>query len=247
MKIYFCTYGDENFYNELNYHIERSKACGFDGSYIYDRKWLEQTDFYRKNKKILDIKRGGGAYLWKPYVILHTMNLINDGDVVFYLSAGSNYFGDLYVNINSNITNVNLMDYLRLVMNEKDIILTEGFGFKNSRMTKRDAFVLMNCDEEKYWEASQLHAGSIVIKKTKQMVEIMEEYLMYCENENILTEMDNICGKLNLPDYNDHRYDQSVLTNLKIKYNLYSEAGLRNFIKFNFFDDLKRQNTINSK
>ena len=36
----------------------------------FTRDWLEATEFYSKNKSLLDMPRGSGYWAWKPFIIL---------------------------------------------------------------------------------------------------------------------------------------------------------------------------------
>lgn len=216
MNIYFVNYSDENYKIKQNYL--NSKASIFDGIFSYDREYLIATEFYKENKKILEEKRGSGYWIWKPYLLLDSMNKIKNGDVLFYLDCGDDF-------------NTSLYDFLKNYHIENDIILTNG-GYTNKCWTKRDAFILMDCDSPEYWDVIQLEAGILSLKKTNQNIKILEEWLLYCKNENILTDIDNKHGD-NFECFRDHRHDQSILTNIKVKYNLTSNDVLRNYVVCN--------------
>jgi hypothetical protein len=77
----------------------------------------------------------------------------------------------------------------------------------------------MNCDEEKYHNTRQIEAGFIAFKKTKEMIDLLNEYLFFCKNKYIVSDYESVFG----PEYNQwklHRHDQSILTNLIVKNNL---------------------------
>ena len=42
--------------------------------------------------------------------------------------------------------------------------------------TKRDCFILMGCDEEKYHEFPQLEAGFFIVKKTQENIKLIKNY-----------------------------------------------------------------------
>jgi hypothetical protein len=48
--------------------------------FFYSDSWLKKTEYYKKNKFILDQERGGGFWCWKPYVIYETLNKLNNND-----------------------------------------------------------------------------------------------------------------------------------------------------------------------
>lgn len=85
-----------NYANEL--YAESQKRCSesgrkfkFDKVYEFTSKDIEEN-YYLKHNDILDIKRGNGLWLWKPYFIKKVLSTLNDGDILFYLDSGSFFF-----------------------------------------------------------------------------------------------------------------------------------------------------------
>ena len=56
--------------------IESAKQYGIHSFFSWTRQMLLKTDFYQQNKFILDHKIGAGYWLWKPFIILDTLELI---------------------------------------------------------------------------------------------------------------------------------------------------------------------------
>ena len=172
----------------------------------YTREWLETTDFYPKNRYILDNPRGNGFFIWKPFIILQTMESLNEGDIVMYSDAAVEILNDL--------------SPLFSIAEEKDHVVFEiAGGHNNKTWTKRDCFVLLNCDEEKYWNDLQLTATFSLWKKTEENIAFLKEYLRYLRDPRIVTDDPNMCGKPNFLEFRYHRHDQSVLSILTRKYN----------------------------
>lgn len=189
----------------------------FDHIFCYDRKWLVGTDFYKENKEILDMDRGGGYWLWKPYCILQALDSVFYGDYVMYLDSGDIITGDLR----------------SFVLNSgRDMILTKGVH-QQQYWTKRDCFTHMGCDTKEYKEAIQLEAGIFVCKKTDDTIRFVQEWLDWCKQKEVVTDMpfrDEISG------FKDHRHDQSILTNLAVKYKVYVSDEMREFVRCNVDD-----------
>jgi hypothetical protein len=70
----------------------------------------------------------------------------------------------------------------------------------------------MGCDSPSYHDAVQISAACLFFRKSARMVEIVEEWLTYCMDPRIITDQDNTCGQLNLPEFRGHRHDQSVIS-----------------------------------
>jgi hypothetical protein len=179
------------------------------------------SDFTTEVRNILTIKRGLGLCVWKPYIILNAFKSLDENDYIIYVDS-------------ADMLHPHIFDYIDYCIQKNDILLVPSPSRNTQKShTKRDCFVLMNCDEEKYWNSIQIEAGLVVAKKNQRTINILNEWLHYCKNENIITDIPNICGLENLPSFVTHRHDQSIMTNLAVKYNILIDPMLLNFISHN--------------
>lgn len=216
MSLVFVTFADKNFIEKQN---SLSKIISDSGHFVlnYSYDWILKSDFYIKNKHILDLPRGCGYWLWKPYIIRHALTTkIKKDDILVYMDCGDIYYDSL--------DGVSFKSALESVMQGKDNLFIT-YHNHNGTWTKKDCFVYMNCDTEKYWNCSQLEAGISFWKNTTSSVDLLDEWIKYCEDDRILTDKENQCGLENIKSFIDHRHDQSVLTNLVVKYNLPVDDG----------------------
>ena len=86
--------------------------------------------------------------------------------------------------------------------------------------TKRDAFVLMNCDTKKYTEYVQRVGGYILCKNTSFTRSFFAEFEEWARDDRIITDIPNQCGYPNYDGFVAHRHDQSIYSLLTKKYNL---------------------------
>ena len=180
----------------------------------YTVSWTASTlytkypEFYQECKPILDAGRGAGYWLWKPFIILEAMAKADEGDLIVYFDSGIEVIE-------------NLEPLFEICQNRKDgILLFATSGQINKVWTKRDCFILMGCDDEKYWNALQVSGGFQIYQKNKESWNFVFECFQYCKNMNMITDCPNVCGLDNLPEFRDHRHDQSVLSLLAEKYNI---------------------------
>jgi len=166
--------------------------------------------FYNKNSKILNKSRGAGYWIWKPYFILKTMECLNWGDICLYLDSGIIVIRNIDILFDLCVKN----DGILLFENRNANHL--GQVWKNYMWTKYDCFKLMNCLDEQYIYGPQVDAAFQLYQKTNKSIEFLNEYLKYCESENIVTDIPNITGD-NFEGFIDHRHDQSILSLLAIK------------------------------
>ena len=221
-KIYFLTYANEKFLHRQNELNVVAKPL-FDGIFSFTDKDIKNNAFFDENKEILTQTRGAGYWLWKPYLILEALKNVEYDDIVFYMDCGD------------EIVNNSICSFLKSYLNIVDIMLaTRGYD-RNSFLTKRDCFVLMGCDDSKYHNGIQIEAGTIGVKKTDFSIKIINEWLFYCKNKNILTDLPNICNLPNFTPFKDHRHDQSVLTNITIKHSLPSTSQIYNYVHGNVY------------
>jgi hypothetical protein len=186
----------------------------------YNDTWLKTTNFYDENREILDHSTGAGWWVWKPFILLETIKKLNHGDFVVYCDCGDMFSPKVKNFVETHIDN----DCCMLLLG----------GNLNKHYTKRDCFVLMECDEDDYWSAQQLEAGFMVWKVCEQTVKILEDWLHYCLDFRIVS---NVPSKLaeEFPDFVAHRNDQSILTNIAVKEGL-AVCGYeyRNFIECDY-------------
>lgn len=178
----------------------------FDEVTSYSTQDIER-EFFKKNKKILNQERGNGYWLWKPYFIKKTLDSLSYGDFLFYCDSGSYFIRSISPLIDIMIKNgVDLMVF--------------GLTDKEKIWTKRDAFVLMDCDSIKYSESNQRLSGFSLWRKSSFTINLINEFLYFAQDERIITDLENQCGYPNYPGFKEHRHDQSIFSLLTKKYNL---------------------------
>ena len=191
-------YTDNKFKSRAGELMDHLYDIGFDKVISYTREWLETTDFYLENREILDMPRGGGYWLWKPFIILETMKSIEDGDIVFYMDAGD------------SIRTPKILDAINNYMTSKDYMISGSMlRPRNDHYTKRDCFILMGCDRAEYRQGKQIEAGTLVFRKTEEMQGFLREWQGYCQSKYILTD---ISRSRNYDNFVAHRHDQSILS-----------------------------------
>lgn len=211
-KILLINYSDRKYRKSQNKNsLTGLQAGGFYRVISYERKDIDQ-DFYLANKKILDQERGGGYWLWKPYFIKKALEQLEWNDYLFYSDAGC-YF----------IDNIN-----HLIKINQDVIPFE-LQHIEKKWTKRDAFILMDCDSEKFVNTKQRLASYSFWKKTPFSMRFINEWLEFSKDERLSTDMKNTLGKDNYETFKEHRHDQSIFSLLTKKYDL---LGHRNPSQF---------------
>lgn len=230
MKLSLVTFSTPNFNYSKNLLLKSAKKFGITSVYAYTGKDFAKTPFYNAHYEIASQPRGAGYWIWKPYYILEHLKQANDGDVIFYCDAGVSIIKDigpladicLHNDRNNGVLlfrNYQGATYIGPGFEKTDQVLYHE-ALKNKYWGKRDVFVLMGMDEEKYWNSPQLEGCFMFLKKTDFAIQFVTEWLKYCFDENIVTDKPNTQGKPNFDNFIMHIHDQVVLSLLACKYDL---------------------------
>lgn len=211
MKVYLVSFATPNFYKSQKKLNKTALQFGVDECIPFTDVDLKKTDFYQENKLILDQERGAGYWLWKPFIILEAMKQADEGDIVIYSDSGAEVIESLQPLLDICRKQEGLLFFRVPFFSEKLI---------NKNWTKRDCFILMDADTDRFHSAGQVAGSPHFYLKNKKNIAFIRDWLSYCKDARILTDQPNSCGSRNYPEFIDHRHDQSVLSILAVKNNL---------------------------
>jgi hypothetical protein len=207
MKVVLTNLSDKLYESSRKRLNDSARRFGIEKFNSFDFEDIKGTDFYVSNKIILDIAKGTGAWLWKPYIILESLKDLDEGDIVIYCDCGAEIIKELD-------------PLLKICITQEPIVIFANGNLLNAEWTKRDSFILMNCDSKDYWYSLQCDASFGLFRKSDKTIHFLNEWMSYCTDERILTDSDNICGKNNLPGFIEHRWDQSILSLLAKRFEI---------------------------
>jgi hypothetical protein len=206
-KTYLLSFATPAFYRSQSRLSVSARSHGIDEVFEYRQKDIKRTPFYCQNRRILNQRRGAGYWLWKPYFLIETLKRVPNDSIIVYSDAAIEIVGDL--------------DPLFPICEQTGgIVLFSNAGHLNRTWTKRDCFVLMGHDTEDYWNGQNIQASFHLWKRTERNFAFLQQWLSYCRDARILTDIPNECGSDNLPGFIEHRWDQSVLSVLAISWGL---------------------------
>ncbi|OPA80468.1 hypothetical protein BVG16_06995 [Paenibacillus selenitireducens] len=219
MKI-LINFADDKFAKQQKLNSKSGyKKGGFDKVIEYNPSSLGE-DFTVRHKEFLEVSnRGAGYWLWKPYIILKTLEDANEGDYVFYCDSGS-----IFINSIDHIINA-------MEQNNQSIFLTE-LPLLEKQWTKMECFHELKCMDEKYRETPQVIATYIMLKKDENSIKLMNEYYNLCCKYQLLDDSKEMKQD---PKFIDHRHDQSLLSLLAKMNNVsfhrdITQYGIRPFL-----------------
>lgn len=205
------TYSTEDYKSARKYNVKMAYKKGkADKVFEYCEKDLSE-EFKEKNKMILSCKRGGGYWIWKPYVVREVLKQLQTGDYLFYCDSGAFVTKDLHI----------LTEFME---KEKEDLLIFDLDHEEKEYTKRDIFIELGCDEKQYTDSVQRCATYFMIKKTERTVKFIEQWLGYVQNYELVSDEDNVLHKkYNYNEFKDNRHDQSIFSVLSKK------CGIRSY------------------
>lgn len=162
---------------------------------------------YAVHRAIFDRHAGAGNWAWKPYIIGQAMAQRRDGDFIVYTDSGPKSVGE-----SPFLPLAPLLAWL--ADGPKRLAAATLRGFPNRTWTKRDCFVLMDCDEERYWNVDQIQASYVALMICDDTRRLVGEWQRYALDPRVITDDDNRMGLPNFDEFCQHRFDQSILTNL---------------------------------
>ena len=214
--IHFSTYGNHVFekaknrlLNEANMFGEFSNVKGYGPDDL-------PSDFKNKYKEILNMPRGGGYWIWRPIIINHALENMQEGEYLVYLDAGCT------LNIQGK---KRFYEYIHRLKNSKYGVLSFQMSGKTGpgsleiekKWTIKEIFDLFNVSvDSDIANSGQLLGGVLIMKKNKHLMNYMQEYTnIILNNSKLCTDYYN--DKQQLKDFKENRHEQSITSILRKK------------------------------
>lgn len=215
MNIHLTTFADDRMTISANKCIQSAMQHGATEYSIWTPNDLS-AEFKETMADVLKHEKGAGFYCWKPYIVHRTMCKLADGDILVYCDAGNEWVGDMRQAIDG-------MD---------QGILFFSNGWNHLEWCKRDVWdcILGNQLERQplhfgalgtviprnISQASQVQASTFFIHVTPETRKFIQEWYAWSLLPGMI---DNEPSRLsNVPTFQEHRWDQSILCCLQIKY-----------------------------
>jgi len=182
--------------------IESAKPFGFE-TIIYDNKFIENLPYYEEHKDVLTKTSFGFCH--KAICLYETMACMEEGDIVFFVDSNHVVakYPDIFINIAVN-SGFFVRNHIWNIYPIKD-------------WCRRDTFVNMGLDEERYWDAIQMQANIVGFCKNDLSMKFVTEWKDCCLDYNIMFGE----GKYpNFDTFKEHRHDQIIFSLLVEKYEI---------------------------
>ena len=215
----FISYSDERFKESQNRIARQAKKVGiFDKIIKYTPKDLPG---FITASPLFAFTRGGGYWVWKPYIIYHTLQNCKEGDVVYYADAGCTLVKD---SPEWNLFQQQIENHNAIFFQYRDGV-TYKWGVNSNKTSIKywikpsaAAYFLQYMNPD-FLEFSKIWAGFMIFKKTKQTSMILDQwYKLTLFSPSLIMDPYGI----DLIDSNTayHTWDQAILAPLVFQYHL---------------------------
>jgi len=223
VKLFFCSFADEKNmkYSRLRIHKQAEEMQVFDGGiYTYSEKDLD-PDFQKHfQDKLKPEVRGFGYWVWKPHVILKTLEKMQEGDLLLYADAGCHL---------NRRGRKRLLDYFEQTKNSPQGLVCFSISrsadkkidrydeikhhpWLEKNWTKMDLFTYFGIDaQNKITTQTQKVATVIFCTKNAFCIDFIKSWLKVFYDDFSLVD-DSPSKSPNFPDFIRHKHDQSIFS-----------------------------------
>jgi len=224
IKKYLLFFGDDKLFKHQKIRLKaQAENTGW-----FDEIIVETPDtiseFVQEHKDLFANERGFGYWLWKPYIILKTLNKLNEGDLLFYVDAGTTIvehrdyrfraYCDILVNSDTPVITFSIHYFERL--------------FHKMEVLKRFELDGITLDKnENFLNSNTVEGGIFMCRKSAYSLSFVKEWLNLMTENNYALTTDESIYEVQVEGFAGHRHDQSILSilsKLRKANILYSEA-----------------------
>ena len=191
----------------------------------------DYPDFYfRLMSFVQQHPRGFGLWVWKPFLVMKTLESLPEDALLLYLDAGCS--------INASQLSIKRWnEYLGLVRRTNVLAFQlDGVGFSEKAWNRKDLVDLIGLDKNDL-ETNQIEPGVVFYKNTRETREFVKEWFRLCTQDDyrFLKDPDSL---EQFPEFREHRWDQSIFSVLYKKRG-YPLIKCETFFEPNWFEDGK--------
>lgn len=209
--IKLITFTDDRMTISANKCVQSAMHQGANAYSIWTMNDLS-AEFKETMADVLKHERGAGFYCWKPYIVHREMCRLNDGDILVYCDAGNEWIADMRTAIEGMDQDILFfsngwrhLDWCK--MDCAKTIASDWFAQDNVRELVPIKGMIM---------FHQVQASTFFIRVTPQTRRFIQEWYAWSLLPGMI---DNEPSRLpNVPTFQEHRWDQSILCCLQIKY-----------------------------
>lgn len=221
MSKIFITFGNNIYLHAVRRIVNQAKNLKlFNNIYGYSENDLKNDEYFWKTHSdfILSNPRGFGYWLWKSYLIMKTMEKMNENDILLYCDCGCE------IDYNKHLLITNMFELVKT-----DLIIGTSYPDIEKNWNKMDTIIYLNMVDSEKLNTYQHQAGVCCYLKCEKTYNLVKEWYNISCNYHLLDDSPSINNNFNC--FIEHRHDQSIFSLLTKKYNIYSNTSLENIIE----------------
>lgn len=168
---------------------------------FHDENIFDFCPELKLHEKFMKLSRGYGYWIWKYFLISKLFENIPENDIILYLDAGCSI----------NEKAVERLKFYYQIANKFNILAFK-LNYLEKKYTKKDTYSRIIGNDETFYDNEQVHASAFFIKKTKNMIEFIEEIKKVSIENDYHYVNDNESVLKNDKTFIEHRHDQSLFS-----------------------------------
>ena len=210
-NIVFITFSDGIKYKYKRI-IEQAKTSKFFKECIpYTLKDLDK-DFTEKNSNFIENNpRGYGYWIWKPYIILKTMQKLNYNDIIMYSDSGSVINPNGFKRIKHYYDILNSYDMICFQIKHDEIKW-------NKKDTVDYIFNIFGNSNYNLLNTKQITSCAMLLRNNEKTFNFMKLWYNISLNYHFID--DTLSNSPNFKEFIEHRHDQSIFSLLTKLYGM---------------------------
>ncbi len=196
----YCTY---NYYSSALRLRKSAKKFGISNVQIFTDDWLRRTSFYKMNEVIFKNDKGGGYWIWKPFIIADQLSRLEENEILVYSDSGIEIIGEFNTIVEE-------------IKRSNGFGCFQTYGFTNEQYIKKYCLYKMGCDSTYYLNAPMIMGGFLILVNNQLVREVINEWMELCMDYDLVS--DNLIPYQGEHErFREHRHDQSILTLICLK------------------------------
>lgn len=204
--VYFCSFASSNYIDSLErIRNEAIQTNWFKNVNCLTEKDLD-PDFVCRTTELLRFDvRGYGYWIWKPQVVLQTLLMMKEGDVLLYIDAGCHLNSKGYQQFQHYLNSM-------YISSEDFLVFGSQRGTLERQYTKGDILHHFKVENtSSICNTGQIHATAFFVRKSANSVSIIQQWKSVMLNNKRLID-DSISVVENAFDFVENRHDQSIFS-----------------------------------
>lgn len=201
VRIHLITYGNDLYKKQRVFFRKLAEnARFFDKITVFTPRNLDKK-FRNKFQSVLQLSKGAGYWIWKPYLLKRMIGQIPHNDILIYCDAGCLINGE---------GRRRFTYYIERLQHTPTGSLAFELPYKEYEYTKREVFNYFKCEKD-IKISNQLVGGVLLFRKCNHSNNLIDTYFNVLQ-DNVLLFTDEKNRDIQDEKFIDHRHDQSVFS-----------------------------------